>query len=375
MGFRINTNISAMNAHTNATMNNRSLDDSLSKLSSGLRINKAADDASGMAIADSLRSQANSLGQAISNANDAVGIVQTADKAMDEQVKILDTIKTKAIQSASDSQTASSREAIQKDINRLIEQLDNIAKTTTFNGQTLLSGTFSNKEFQVGAYSNQSIKTSIANTQSLAVGAISQRQDISQLGNTFAVAAGATNVLGATTLSVAALSTATGLAVGDTIRIDGVGNVKLTGLDIATQTIKIDTALAKSITAGATISIVANAAEDISKINVASLSLAILSTSDITGFAVGDTILISNSLASVTRTITGISQSLGQITISAASGLAAGTYTAALNTRSTMGTAYAGADYQQYTVEGVKLEGVQMTDSSGNGVAQTGLGR
>ncbi|DAB38277.1 MAG TPA: flagellin B, partial [Sulfuricurvum kujiense] len=201
MGFRINTNISAMNAHTNATMNNRSLDDSLSKLSSGLRINKAADDASGMAIADSLRSQANSLGQAISNANDAVGIVQTADKAMDEQVKILDTIKTKAIQSASDSQTASSREAIQKDINRLIEQLDNIAKTTTFNGQTLLSGTFSNKEFQVGAYSNQSIKTSIANTQSLAVGAISQRQDISQLGNTFAVAAGATNVLGATTLS------------------------------------------------------------------------------------------------------------------------------------------------------------------------------
>ncbi|MDO9056437.1 MAG: flagellin, partial [Sulfuricurvum sp.] len=152
MGFRINTNIAAMNAHTNSTVNNRSLDDSLSKLSSGLRINKAADDASGMVIADSLRTQANSLGQAISNANDGIGIIQVADKAMDEQLKILDTIKTKAIQAGSDSQSTSSRTAIQKDVNRLLEQLDNIAKTTAFNGTQLLSGNFSNKEFQVGAY-------------------------------------------------------------------------------------------------------------------------------------------------------------------------------------------------------------------------------
>ena len=82
MGFRINTNIAAMNAHMNATSNNREIDTSLSRLSSGLRINSAADDASGTAIADALRSQANSLGQAISNANDGIGIVQTADKAM-----------------------------------------------------------------------------------------------------------------------------------------------------------------------------------------------------------------------------------------------------------------------------------------------------
>jgi len=371
MGFRINTNISAMNAHTNATMNNRSLDDSLSKLSSGLRINKAADDASGMAIADSLRSQANSLGQAIANANDAVGIVQTADKAMDEQVKILDTIKTKAIQSASDSQTASSREAIQKDINRLIEQLDNIAKTTTFNGQTLLSGTFSNKEFQVGAYSNQSIKTSIANTQSLAVGAISQRQDISQLGNTFAVAAGATNVLGATTLSMATMSLATGLAVGDTIRIDGVGNVKVTALATSTGSLTIDTPLAKSITAGANISIVANAAEDLSKILSLSLAVTTISVSDVTGFAIGDKLNMTSSLGTVVATITGVSA--GILTISGTPNV--GINTISLNSRATLGTAYAAADYQQYTVEGVKLEGVQMTDSSGNGVAQSGLGR
>ncbi len=82
MGFRINTNVAALNAKANADLNSKSLDASLSRLSSGLRINSAADDASGMAIADSLRSQANTLGQAISNGNDALGILQTADKAM-----------------------------------------------------------------------------------------------------------------------------------------------------------------------------------------------------------------------------------------------------------------------------------------------------
>ncbi|PPB60444.1 flagellin N-terminal helical domain-containing protein, partial [Campylobacter hyointestinalis] len=153
MGFRINTNIAAMNAHTNAVVNNRSLDGSLGKLSSGLRIQTAADDASGMSIADSLRAQASGLGQAVKNANDAIGIVQTADKAMDEQIKILDTIKTKAIQAAQDGQNSDSRRALQNDISRLLEELDNIAKTTSFNGQQLLNGSFSNKEFQIGAYS------------------------------------------------------------------------------------------------------------------------------------------------------------------------------------------------------------------------------
>jgi len=172
MGFRINTNIGAMNAHTNATMNNRALESSLSKLSSGLRINTAADDASGMAIADSLRSQASSLGQAIANANDAIGMIQTADKAMDEQIKILDTIKVKATQAAQDGQTADSRKSLQKDIARLIESLNNIANTTTFNGQSMLSGAFSNKEFQVGAYSNQTVKASIGATSSDKIGSV-----------------------------------------------------------------------------------------------------------------------------------------------------------------------------------------------------------
>ncbi|EAI1236898.1 flagellin A [Campylobacter lari] len=170
MGFRINTNIGAMNAHANSTITARELDKSLSRLSSGLRINSAADDASGMAIADSLRSQAATLGQAINNGNDAIGILQTADKAMDEQLKILDTIKVKATQAAQDGQSTKTRNMLQADINRLMEELDNIANTTAFNGKQLLSGNFVNQEFQLGSQSNQTVKATIGPTQSSKIG-------------------------------------------------------------------------------------------------------------------------------------------------------------------------------------------------------------
>ena len=187
MAFQVNTNINALNAHVNSVVTQRGLKDSLEKLSSGLRINKAADDASGMIIADSdasgmiiadsLRSQASSLGQAIANTNDAMGIIQIADKAMDEQLKILDTVKVKAVQAAQDGQTSESRRAIQSDIVRLIQGLDmigntTIGNTTSFNGQKLLSGAFTNKEFQVGAYSNESIKASIGATTSDKIGQV-----------------------------------------------------------------------------------------------------------------------------------------------------------------------------------------------------------
>lgn len=170
MSFRINTNIAAMNAYANSLSNDAALSGSLNKLSSGLQIQNAADDASGMTIADSLRSQANALGQAIKNANDAVGIVQTADVAMNEQIKILDTIKTKATQAAQDGQSEQSRSALQADISRLLEELDNIANTTSFNGQTLLNGNFSNKNFQIGAYSNETVKVNIGATNSNKIG-------------------------------------------------------------------------------------------------------------------------------------------------------------------------------------------------------------
>jgi flagellin len=170
MALRINTNVAALNAHKNMIKTDNSLSASLERLSSGLRINKAADDASGMSIADSLRSQAMGLGQAIKNANDGINIVQTADAALDESINIINTIKTKAIQAAQDGQTTESRAAIQSDITKLMEELDIIAKTTAFNGQKLLSGNFVDKKFQIGAYSGETVNISIASAESTKIG-------------------------------------------------------------------------------------------------------------------------------------------------------------------------------------------------------------
>ena len=138
MSLRINTNVAALNAHKNLVANDNALSASLERLSSGLRINKAADDASGMSIADSLKSQALGLGQAVKNANDGISMVQTADGALQESINIVNSIKTKAIQAAQDGQTTDSRKAIQSDITKLLQELDDIAKTTSFNGQKLL---------------------------------------------------------------------------------------------------------------------------------------------------------------------------------------------------------------------------------------------
>ncbi len=176
MGFKINTNIGAMNAHMRSLQNNRALDKSLEALSTGLRINKAADDASGMAIANQLKSQSAGLGQAIRNANDGINVAQTADGALEEYTNIINTIRTKAIQAASDGQNANSRQAIQRDIDKLLEEAQNIAKTTSFNGMHLLDGSFQNKKFHIGAYSEETVGINIANTQTNTIGAHVDKQ-------------------------------------------------------------------------------------------------------------------------------------------------------------------------------------------------------
>lgn len=214
MSYRINTNVSALAAQTSMNKTSNNLSSSLAKLSSGLRINSAADDASGMSIADSLRSQASSLGQAISNANDGVSIAQIADGAMDEQISILDTIKTKATQAAQDGQSSSSRKALQSDISALLKELDAIAGTTSFNGKSLLSGSFTNAEFQVGAYSNQTVSMSIGATSSDKIG--HTRFETSDMGGALGAATIAyTDENGTTTnFESAIISTSAGTGIG-----------------------------------------------------------------------------------------------------------------------------------------------------------------
>ncbi|MDN5100675.1 flagellin [Aliarcobacter butzleri] len=136
--MRINTNVSSLTAQEAAVNTNKNISTSLEKLSTGLRINKAADDASGLAIADKLRTQATSINQGISNGNSAVALLQITDKSMAEQSTILDTIKSKLIQANTDTTSVAGRTAIAKDITKLLQQLNNIGEQTNYNGTNLL---------------------------------------------------------------------------------------------------------------------------------------------------------------------------------------------------------------------------------------------
>jgi flagellin len=173
MSLSINTNVASLIAHQNMYSNDSEMTSSLQRLSTGLRINTAADDAAGMTIADSLESQYLGIGQGIKNANEGVSILQTADGALEESVNIVNTIKTKAIQAASDSQTSDTRAALQEDIDKLMEELDTIASTTTYNGQQLLNGSFTNKTIQTGSTPDDSSNISIGSASANDTGHLS----------------------------------------------------------------------------------------------------------------------------------------------------------------------------------------------------------
>jgi flagellin len=163
--MRINTNISSLTAQEAAVNTNNRITTSLEKLSTGLKINKASDDASGLAIADKLRTQVTSINQGVDNGNSAVTLLQIADKSMAEQSTILDTIKAKLIQANTDTTSNDGKVSIAKDVNKLLEQLNNIAVQTNYNGTSLLqagrgsaNGT-KGLSFQVGENRGDLIKT------------------------------------------------------------------------------------------------------------------------------------------------------------------------------------------------------------------------
>ena len=150
MGMQINTNVSALNAYRNLSNTQNDLSKSLEKLSSGFRINRAADDAAGLAISEGLRSQVNGLNVAARNAQDGISVIQTAEGALTEVHSILQRVRDLTAQGANDSNNAKSRDAIQKEINTLGDELTRIAGSTNFNGIKLLSGG-DTLTFQVGA--------------------------------------------------------------------------------------------------------------------------------------------------------------------------------------------------------------------------------
>ncbi|PPB48146.1 flagellin [Arthrobacter pityocampae] len=150
MGFQINTNTAANTAYRNLSSTQGDMSKSLEKLSSGLRINRAADDAAGLAISEGLRSQIGGLGVAARNAQDGISVVQTAEGALTEVHSILQRVRDLAVQSGNDSNNADARTAIQTEVTALSEELTRIGNSTNFNGTKLLDGS-ADLTFQVGA--------------------------------------------------------------------------------------------------------------------------------------------------------------------------------------------------------------------------------
>ena len=171
MAAIINTNVISLNAQRNLNSSQNALATTLQRLSSGLRINSAKDDAAGLAISERMTSQIRGLNQAARNANDGISMSQTAEGALGEIGNNLQRIRELAVQSRNASNSASDRTALNNEVQQVKAEIDRVASTTAFNGIKLLDGTFNNQSFQVGANVGETIDiTSLVNAQSSALG-------------------------------------------------------------------------------------------------------------------------------------------------------------------------------------------------------------
>jgi flagellin len=170
MAITINTNVASLNAQRNLNNSQGALNNAMQRLSSGLRINSAKDDAAGLAISDRMTSQIRGLNQAARNANDGISLAQTAEGALQESTNILQRMRELAVQSANDTNSASDRSSLQAEVNQLKQEMTRIAENTTFNGKKLLDGSMTTAQFQVGANANQTISFGINSAQAADLG-------------------------------------------------------------------------------------------------------------------------------------------------------------------------------------------------------------
>jgi len=207
MALSVVTNTASINAQRNLTKSGDGLATSMQRLSSGMRINSAKDDAAGMQIANRLTSQVNGLGVAQRNANDGISMAQTAEGAMQESSAILQRMRDLALQSANGSNGADDRAALQKEVGALQQELTRISETTKFGATSLLDGSFGTKQFQVGANANETINVSLGNMAADAIGAYEVN--------------GSSALLGLPATQTAPLATATGAVATASLNING----------------------------------------------------------------------------------------------------------------------------------------------------------
>jgi len=170
MGLYINTNVASLNAQRNLTNSTSSLSRSFQRLSSGLRINGAKDDAAGLAISNRLTAQIRGLNQAVRNTNDGISLAQTAEGALGETQNILQRVRELSVQSANDTNSASDRESLQAEVEQLTAEINRIGETTTFNNNKILDGSFLGASFHVGANSRETITVNVADGRATSLG-------------------------------------------------------------------------------------------------------------------------------------------------------------------------------------------------------------
>lgn len=219
MALTINTNIMALNTQNQLSKSSSMMATSMERLSSGLRINSAKDDAAGLAIADRFTTQINGLNQAIRNANDGISLAQTAEGAMSEMSNILQRMRELAVQSINDTNTASDRLALQSEVDQLYDELDRIATTTQFNGQNVLDGTLRVSTFQIGANAGQTLNVNLESvtTQTLNLNGFSALGELNsgRVTSAAALAADDVSINGFDFTTTAGATALTGTEAGD----------------------------------------------------------------------------------------------------------------------------------------------------------------
>lgn len=226
MPATINTNVSSLTAQRNLTTSQGSLSQAIQRLSSGLRINSAKDDAAGLAISERFTSQIRGLNQAVRNANDGVSLSQVAEGALASASSVLQRIRELSVQSANATNSASDRKALQAEVGQLLQELDRISVTTEFNGQKLLDGSFGSAQFQIGANANQTITATTGNFRTTVYGANIKASNAVQATATAAASGAATvivNGLQSKTVDVDASDTAAKIAAAVNAVADSTG--------------------------------------------------------------------------------------------------------------------------------------------------------
>ncbi|MEO5812291.1 MAG: flagellin [Rhodanobacter sp.] len=292
MVMSVNTNISSLNAQQNLATSQSKLATAIQRLSSGMRINSAKDDAAGLAISTRFTTQINGLNQAVANANDGISLAQTTESALNEVTNNLQRIRTLAVQSANGTNSSSDRAALDKEVQQRLAEISRIASQTSFNGKNVLDGTAGLTNFQVGAdvgqvigvNLGQSVAANAMGTHSKVAASASSGTDLSAVAGVTTVASGATLTVGGKVATITAgdyTSTTLASAINSAFAAAGISTATVTVTDTSATAIKVKLDTVASGTGDTSADIGTSAAFSLTATTAAASVGGTLSTADV----------------------------------------------------------------------------------------------